>query len=77
MRRQTGGVRAAALVLLMPLLVAASDHLNYWSEGYTAMMITDTAFERNVHYHQVSDTAEKLDYRRMAKVVQGVFAATR
>jgi Zn-dependent M28 family amino/carboxypeptidase len=54
-----------------------SDHLNYWAEGWTAVMVTDTAFERNPHYHRAGDTAEKLDYRRMAQVVQGVFAATR
>lgn len=54
-----------------------SDHLNYWAEGMTALMVTDTAFQRNLHYHQAGDTAEKLDYRRMAQVVQGVFAATR
>lgn len=54
-----------------------SDHLNYWAEGWTAVMVTDTAFERNPHYHRAEDTAEKLDYRRMAQVVQGVFAATR
>lgn len=54
-----------------------SDHLNYWAEGWPAVMVTDTAFERNLHYHQAGDTAEKLDYRRMAQVVQGVFAATR
>ena len=40
----------------------------------TALMITDTAFHRNPHYHASGDTADRLDYRRMAKVVQGVFA---
>jgi Zn-dependent M28 family amino/carboxypeptidase len=51
-----------------------SDHRNYWSEGYRALMITDTAFYRNPHYHEAGDTHDKLDYRRMAQVVQGVFA---
>lgn len=52
-----------------------SDHLNYWAAGYPAVMITDTAFYRNPHYHTVQDTAETLDYQRMAMVVQGVYAA--
>ena len=53
-----------------------SDHRSYWSEGYPALMITDTAFYRNINYHRAGDTVEKLDYRRMAKVVQSLFAIT-
>jgi hypothetical protein len=52
-----------------------SDHLSYWREGYPAVMITDTAFYRNANYHTIRDTAEKLDYRRMSQVVEGVYAA--
>ena len=52
-----------------------SDQLNYWHEGYSAVMITDTVFYRNRHYHTAQDTAEKLDYIRMAMVVEGVSAA--
>ena len=51
-----------------------SDHLNFWGVGYPALMITDTAFYRNPNYHRAGDTYEKLDYRRMAKVVQSVYA---
>ncbi len=51
-----------------------SDHLNYWEEGINALMITDTAFYRNDNYHQGGDTWDTLDYTRMAKVVQGVYA---
>ena len=54
-----------------------SDHLSYWREGYPALMITDTAFLRNPHYHRAEVTYEKLDYARMGKVVQAVFALTR
>lgn len=59
-----------------PLLAGVdfSDHLNYWHEGYPALMITDTSFFRNPHYHQATDTADKLDYRRMALAVQAVYA---
>ena len=52
-----------------------SDHHPYWAYGYEAVMITDTAFYRNQAYHTEKDTAERLDYKRMAKVVQGTFAA--
>ncbi|HEX8273293.1 MAG TPA: M28 family peptidase [Longimicrobiaceae bacterium] len=52
-----------------------SDHVNYWDAGYDAVMITDTAFYRNPFYHTPRDTADTLDYRRMAMVVQGVYAA--
>ncbi|MCI0347790.1 MAG: M28 family peptidase, partial [Acidobacteriales bacterium] len=52
-----------------------SDHLSYWQQGFPAAMITDTAFYRNPHYHTAADLAETLDYRRMAQVVQQVYAA--
>jgi hypothetical protein len=52
-----------------------SDHLAYWAHGYPAVMITDTSFYRNPHYHERGDTADRLDYVRMGKVVQGVYAA--
>lgn len=51
-----------------------SDQRNYWHAGYNAVMITDTAFYRNRNYHTEQDTAEKLDYKRMAMVVEGVYA---
>lgn len=52
-----------------------SDQLNYWHAGYGAVMITDTAFYRNLNYHTPEDTPEKLDYKRMAMVVEGLYAA--
>ena len=52
-----------------------SDHLNYWDNGYRAVMISDTAFYRNPNYHEPSDKPETLDYERLAKVVQQLFAA--
>ena len=47
-----------------------SDHLNYWRLGYPAIMVTDTSFMRNPHYHQSTDTWDRLDYARMAQVVR-------
>ena len=35
-------------------------------------MITDTAPFRYPHYHEATDTPDKLDYERMARVVAGV-----
>ncbi|MEM7394768.1 MAG: M28 family peptidase, partial [Verrucomicrobiota bacterium] len=49
-----------------------SDHLNYWAEGYPAVMVTDTSFYRNTRYHTEFDTADTLDYDKMADVVFGV-----
>lgn len=54
-----------------------SDHLNYWDEGWPAVMITDTAFYRNSRYHTRHDTADTLSYRHMAQVIDGVEAAIR
>lgn len=51
-----------------------SDHRNYWDANINAVMITDTAFFRNSNYHQLTDLASTLDYQRMAKVVQAVYA---
>ncbi|HEY5994536.1 MAG TPA: M28 family peptidase [Gallionellaceae bacterium] len=53
-----------------------SDHMNYWAEGYPAIMVTDTAFARNREYHEQGDTWDRLDYARMARVVQGIYSAT-
>ncbi|HEX2833445.1 MAG TPA: M28 family peptidase [Thermoanaerobaculia bacterium] len=55
----------------------ASDQRNYWSLGIPAVLVTDTAFLRNPNYHTRGDTAETLDYTRMARVVDGVFNAVR
>ena len=52
-----------------------SDHLNFWRQGWNAVMVTDTAFYRNPNYHQVTDTPDTLDYERMAQVVTGVYVA--
>jgi Zn-dependent M28 family amino/carboxypeptidase len=49
-----------------------SDHSSFWDRGYEALMITDTSFFRNPHYHQDSDTPETLNYEFLAKVTAGV-----
>ncbi len=52
-----------------------SDHWSFAREGYPAVMVTDTAFMRNAHYHEPSDRAETLDYGRLARVTEGLAAA--
>jgi Zn-dependent M28 family amino/carboxypeptidase len=49
-----------------------SDHSPFWDQGYPALMITDTAFLRNPHYHGATDTLETLNLEFMAKVCEGV-----
>jgi Zn-dependent M28 family amino/carboxypeptidase len=56
-------------------VVGLSDHRSFWSEGYAGLMVTDTAFMRNPHYHQATDTADTLDYPRFAEVTSGMIAA--
>jgi hypothetical protein len=52
-----------------------SDHLNYWNNGYDAVMVSNTSFYRNANYHQTGDKPETLDYQKMAEVVKGVYWA--
>jgi aminopeptidase YwaD len=49
-----------------------SDHAPFWDHGYPALMLTDTAFLRNPHYHKPNDTADTLDMTFMAHVAQTV-----
>jgi Zn-dependent M28 family amino/carboxypeptidase len=51
-----------------------SDHASYWRFDMPAIMVTDTAFLRNPHYHESSDTPDTLDYTRMAEVVRAMHA---
>ncbi len=52
-----------------------SDHASFWDRGDPALMITDTSFFRNPHYHQVTDTPATLNYPFLAKVTAGVCEA--
>ena len=52
--------------------VGWSDHWSFWQQGYPAIMITDTALFRNPYYHTFQDTAERLDFNNMARVVDGI-----
>jgi len=52
--------------------IRLSDNSSFWDAGYPALMLTDTSFLRNPHYHQPTDTPDTLDYERMARVTMGV-----
>tara|TARA_B100001094_G_scaffold301783_1_gene328387 strand:- start:2055 stop:2885 length:831 start_codon:yes stop_codon:yes gene_type:complete len=55
--------------------VRRSDHSPFWDLGYNALMVTDTSFLRNPHYHQMSDTIDTLDLPFLAAVIDGLEVA--
>jgi Zn-dependent M28 family amino/carboxypeptidase len=55
--------------------VALSDHHSFWREGFHAVMVTDTAFYRNPHYHTATDAPETIDADGLAAVTAGLAGA--
>jgi Zn-dependent M28 family amino/carboxypeptidase len=49
-----------------------SDHAPFWDQGYSAIMVTDTANMRNPHYHKPSDTIATLDLDFLMGVCEGL-----
>jgi hypothetical protein len=49
-----------------------SDHWSFGQVGVPALMVTDTAPFRYPFYHTTGDTAEKVDYPRLARVTAGL-----
>ena len=49
-----------------------SDHWSFEEFRHPAVMVTDTAYFRYQHYHQPSDTPDKVDYERLARITHGV-----
>ncbi|MBD2462968.1 M20/M25/M40 family metallo-hydrolase [Oscillatoria sp. FACHB-1407] len=49
-----------------------SDHAAFWDQGYRALMVTDTAFMRNPHYHKSSDRLETLDLDFIVGICEGL-----
>jgi len=49
-----------------------SDHWSFAVHGWPALMVTDTAFFRYPHYHRPSDTPDKVDYDKLARIVKGL-----
>ena len=52
--------------------VGWSDQWAFWQNGYPGIMVTDTAPFRYPHYHEPTDTPDKVDYERLARVVAGL-----
>jgi hypothetical protein len=74
--RRNGNLPAITLTVpgggwLMPA-VRMSDHASFWDQGFKAVMITDTAFYRNPHYHLPTDTLETLDFEFMRALVESL-----
>ena len=52
--------------------VGWSDHWSFWQADYPGIMVTDTAPFRYPHYHTPPDTPDKVDYERLARVIDGL-----
>jgi hypothetical protein len=52
--------------------ISRSDQVAFWQCGYPGLMVTDTANFRYPHYHQPTDTPDKVNYDRLARVVAGL-----
>jgi hypothetical protein len=83
-RRALGAFRRSARFpsegLAAPAVVPGvgwSDHWSFWQVGYPAVMVTDTAIFRYDHYHQPTDTPDRLTYEPMARVVLGLSLVVR
>ena len=79
---QNHGTRLPFLSLPVPLkgiltpIVLSSDHTPFWQKNIGAVMVTDTAYLRNPHYHRASDTPETLDRSFFVAVTQMVVNTT-
>jgi hypothetical protein len=71
LRLITYGVKLRGWMLPLTRL---SDNASFWDRRYPSLMVTDTAFLRNPHYHMESDTADTLDFQFMQRVAQIVLA---
>lgn len=49
-----------------------SDHWSFARFGYPAVMVTDTAPFRYAHYHQATDTPDKIDATKLARITHGL-----
>jgi hypothetical protein len=49
-----------------------SDQWSFWQEGYPGVMVTDSALFRYPYYHKRDDTADKVNFDRTARVVEGL-----
>jgi Peptidase family M28 len=52
--------------------IAWSDHWSFEQFGFPALMITDTALYRYPHYHRPTDTPDKVDTAKLARITRGL-----
>ena len=57
--------------------VGFSDQWSFWQMGYPAVMVTDTAFNRNNAYHTTRDTMNLLKMDDLGRVGQGIMGVMR
>lgn len=55
--------------------VSLSDHASFWKFDFRALMITDTAFYRNPHYHLPDDTIDTIHFKKFSNLVNGLVQA--
>jgi hypothetical protein len=71
--RKPGGVPAEGGALPdVEAELGGADHWAFWQVGFPAVIITDTGRLRYAHHGQATDTPDRLDYERMARVVVGI-----
>ena len=71
--------REAPLIFIIAGTGAAHDSAKaklmaaaFYQEGYPALMVTDTAPFRYPHYHKATDTPDRVDTERMARIVEAM-----
>ncbi len=52
--------------------VGWSNQWSFWQQGYQGIMVTDTAPYRYQYYHTEQDTFDKIDFDKLARVVNGL-----
>jgi Zn-dependent M28 family amino/carboxypeptidase len=58
-----------------PVIVSGigwSDHWSFGQYGFQGVMVTDTAVFRYPHYHAPTDTPDKVDVERLARIAKGM-----
>jgi Zn-dependent M28 family amino/carboxypeptidase len=67
-------VESISLPDVVAALIGASlsDHSPFWAQGHPALMVGDTAFYRNPHYHRGTDTVDTLSLPFLERVTRGL-----
>jgi Peptidase family M28 len=71
-RRHTGFPTIGGVAPAFIPGISWSDHWSFEQFRFPALMITDTAPFRYPHYHRVTDTPDKVDVERLARITRGL-----